>query len=391
MRRQIKVLQVAAADVTVRVLLLPLVKRLQNEGYEVSMACSDGSHARSLASEGYRIHTVQIDRRIAPWSNLRSLVNLYRLMRRERFDIVHVHTPIAAVLGRIAAKLARVPAIVYTAHGFYFHDRMSQYKRKPLIWLERILGQATDRLFTQSKEDAHTAVWEKICDRRKVVWIGNGVDVANFQIATGNTKSDLGLAEDDLVVGFMGRMVREKGILDLLDAVGSASKALPNLRLLLVGDTLDSDRDQETKKLMQQTMDRNDLAERVVFTGFIEDIGKVFSAIDVFALPSYREGMPRTIIEAMASGKPVLATNIRGCREEVVHGVTGFLVPPKDPPTLADAIVKVLSDPGLATSMGQEGRKRALALFDENEVLRRQVEAYQGLVGEKLNSGAAIN
>jgi len=353
MDRPPKVLQVTAADVTVKVLLLPLVNRLWHEGYEVHIACSDGRHARRLIMDGYRVHAVPIDRRIAPWSNLRSLLLLYRLMRKEKYDIVHVHTPVAAVVGRIAAWLARVPAIVYTAHGFYFHDRMPEYKRKPIIWLERVLGHITGMLFTQSKEDADTAVRERIYSRERVLWIGNGVDVARFRALNGNSRSTWGLHEADRVVGFAGRLVREKGIVELIQAVHSASKVVPNLKLLLVGDTLESDRDRGTKGLLQRLISRNGLGLRVIFTGFVEDMAGCLSAMDVLVLPSYRDGMPRTIIEAMACGKAVVASDIRGCREEVVHRVTGLLVPPKDSTALARVSQKAFRT--LLTRTGEAG------------------------------------
>lgn len=381
MERPVKVLQLAAADVTAKLLLLPLVKALEKNGYQVHVACSEGPHARALAAQGHMVHFIPIERRISPLSNMRSLLHLYRLIRQERFDVVHVHTPVAAVLGRVAAYLAGVPVIMYTAHGFYFHDRMAEYKRRPLIWLERMLGRITNVLFTQSKEDAVTAARERICPMERVVWIGNGVDLGKFQVSgREETREKLGIGEDERVVGFVGRMVREKGVVELMEAAEAAGRIVPGLRLLLVGDTLDSDRDHKTKAELKRIMDRDGLASRVTFTGFIEDVASVMPAMDVLALPSYREGMPRTIIEAMACGKPVVATAIRGCREEVVHGVTGLLVPPKDATALGQAIIHLLSNPTTAARMGAEGRKRAMELFDERQVLERQIQVYDRLV-----------
>lgn len=380
-----KVLQVTAIDLTVKALLLPLIDRLREEGYEVHVTCSEGQHARRLIAAGYKIHTIPIARRISPLNNLRSLVLLYRLIRREKYDIVHVHTPVAAVVGRVAAWLARVPIVIYTAHGFYFHDRMPVYKRRPLVWLEKLLARITHVIFTQSNEDADTAVREGIGSKNKVVWIGNGVDVAKFQNENVPTRAKFGLSENDHVVGFVGRMVREKGIVELLKAVESVSRAIPTVKLMVVGDTLESDRDRKAKELVRLLIYRDGLASRTVFTGFVEDIPGVMAAMDVLALPSYREGMPRVIIEAMASAKPIVATNIRGCREEVVHGVTGFLVPPQNSAALAKALLNVLSDRVLATQMGLNGRERAVEHFDEHRVLGRQIEAYRRLTSLRLD------
>jgi lipopolysaccharide/colanic/teichoic acid biosynthesis glycosyltransferase/glycosyltransferase involved in cell wall biosynthesis len=380
----IKIAQVTAADITVKKLLLPLITRLRSEGYEVHSVCSDGKYVSELKSQGYTIHVINIDRKIAPFSNLKSLLDLYRLMKEEQFDVVHVHTPIAAVLGRIAAWLARTPIIIYTAHGFYFHENMNRRARTLVVWMEKLMCQITDLVFTQSNEDAVTAIREHICAKSKVICIGNGVDIKQFSSSEGN-KQDFGLTAQDKVVGFVGRVVREKGIVELIESMKMVVAAVPDAKLVVVGDTLASDRDQECKKVVNDLLQQNDLASHVVFAGFREDIPRVMASFDVYVLPSYREGMPRTIIEAMASGKPVVATNIRGCREEVVEGKTGLLVPVNDSTELAKAIIKIISNPDLACEMGAEGKRRAGELFDENLVLDKQVKAYSQIVKQKFS------
>jgi lipopolysaccharide/colanic/teichoic acid biosynthesis glycosyltransferase/glycosyltransferase involved in cell wall biosynthesis len=386
MKHRFKVLQVTASDTTASKLLLPLIDRLAGEGYEVHIACSDGDYVPGLRERGYTVHAIRIDRCIRPLSNLRSLWRLYCLMKRGHFDIVHVHSPVAAVLGRLAARAARVPVVIYTAHGFYFHDLMSPWARRLNVTLEKAFGWITDIIFTQSGEDAVTAVKEGICSRENVLCIGNGVDVKRFNGDDSNgARNKLGFAEEDKVVGFVGRIVSEKGVLELFKAMRQVIEDIPAARLLLVGDTLDSDRDRQAKKAMVRWLSQDGLASRVLLAGLIEDVPEVMSAIDVLALPSYREGMPRTIIEAMASGKPVVATDIRGCREEVVHGSSGLLVPVKDSAELASAIKTILADPELARRMGMAGRYRALELFDERLVLDKQLRAYRRIIREKLN------
>jgi glycosyltransferase involved in cell wall biosynthesis len=382
--KRIKVLQVATSGITFKALLRPLVDRLEAEGYEVHIACSDGPHTRELIGQGYRVTPIRIERRISPLSNLLSLWYLYRFMRTERFDIAHVHTPIAAVVGRLAARLAGVPLVIYTAHGFYFHDRMPRRVKAPIVWVERLLGRITDMLMAQSQEDAATAVVERICPDHRVRWIGNGVDLRRFQYSSNGYRGKLGLSERDLVVGFVGRMVGEKGIVELVEAMHLVAQRIPEVKLMLVGDTFDDDRDRKLKDTLRQKIASNGLASKVLLTGFVDEVPEVMAAMDVYALPSHREGMPRTVIEAMASGKPVVATNIRGCREEVVDGVTGLLVPVNDPQSLAQAIIKILSNPTMARQMGEAGRKRAVELFDEKLVIDRQVEVYRRLVGARL-------
>ena len=373
----------ATSGITFKALLLPLIDRLEAEGCEVFITCSDGKHTRELADRGYRVVPILIERRISPVSNLKSLWRLYCLMRRERFEAVHVHTPIAAVVGRLAAWMAGVPVIIYTAHGFYFHDRMSKGTRAVVLGLERLLGRITHMLLTQSSEDAKTAVDEGICPAERVRWIGNGVNLASFDSigygANGAGRWE-GLAESDRVVGFVGRMVSEKGIAELVDAMDMVTRSVPEAKLMLVGDTLDDDRDIGFKEVLSRKINSNGLASKVLFTGFIDDVPNAMASMDLYVLPSHREGMPRTIIEAMASGKPVVATNIRGCREEVVDGVTGHLVPVNDPTALAEAITKIISSPDLALEMGAAGRQRAIDHFDEDAVIDREIEVYRGLI-----------
>ncbi len=387
MKRKLKVLQVTAVDVTLKYLLLPLIDRLIDEGYEVHLLSSDGPHARELSSRGYPIHCVSIARRIAPLSNLRSIWELYRLIKQEQFEIVHVHTPVAAVVGRIAARLARVPIVMYTAHGFYFHEHMHPWVRALIVSLERILGLFfSDWIFTQSQEDYETALNQRLVRQQRISWIGNGIDIHRFLKVSVHTelKQSLALRNEDRIVGFIGRLVQEKGIEELLLAMRTVVERIPRAKLLVIGDTLETDRDQTATVRIRQIISANKLDEVVRFVGHREDIPELLALMDLFVLPSHREGMPRSIIEAMAAGKPVVATNIRGCREEVVHGVTGFLVPLKDPVALAQSIIAILRDAELARRMGDLGRERAIDEFDESLALDRQINVYTKLVKAKI-------
>jgi glycosyltransferase involved in cell wall biosynthesis len=387
----VRVLQVCAQDVTVQKLLLPLIDQLKAEGYQVTSACSPGRYTPSLVARGYSMRPVNIDRRITPWANARSVWELFRLIRREKFDIVHVHTPVAAALGRLAAWLAGVPIVIYTAHGFFHHENMRPRNRQACVWVERLLGRTTDMLFTQSQEDALSAVQDRIRPSDKVQCIGNGVDVTAIQPGPSRSeaKTSFGIPPTAPVVGFMGPIIAEKGVVELVQGFEQAINAVPDAYLLMAGDVINGDRDLATKEIIRAKVAQGQLASRVVFAGYQEDISGFLQAIDLFALPSHREGMPRSIIEAMASGKPVVATDIRGCREEIVHDVTGMLVPLRDGEALGRAMARILSDPELGRRMGQQGRQRAEELYDEQRVLDRQVTAYWSLVQRVLPERAA--
>jgi len=377
--RKIKILQLCAVDFTVKNLLLPLINRLSAEGFKVHVLCSAGENTKELTKGGYKVKIIKIIRRISIMSNFISLIKIYRFIKKEKFDIVHVHTPIACVLGRIAAKIAGVPLIIYTAHGFYFHDGMAKWKRKILINIEKIMGNLfTDLIFTQSKEDKKTAVNEGIIAKNKIYYIGNGVDINKFNINNTSIdwlakKKEFDIDSRAKIICFIGRVVREKGIIDLIYAFKNILSELPDTILLIIGDNGANERDLKTKDEVDFLINRFNIKEKVIFTGYRDDIRDLLAMSDVFVLPSYREGMPRSIIEAMAMQRAVVATNIRGCREEVINNKTGILVPVGKPRKLSNALLKILKDEKLASKMGQNGRARVEKEFNEEIVLEKQI------------------
>ncbi len=373
----LKVCQLCAVDFTLKHLLLPLVDGMQDKGWRITSVCSDGKHATELRQLGYTHIPISISRNIFDISShMRTVWLLYKLFRRERFDVLHVHTPIAALLGRIAGRWAKIPLIVYTAHGFYFHDEMSKLKYRFYVLLEKISGRWADLLFTQSSEDARMAVLERIADKSDVIDIGNGVNTALFVPVGCAQKSlmraTLNIPEDAFVVGVVSRLVREKGLVEFLQAALELGKSFPHAHFLLVGERLSSDHNAAIERELQFA--QNQLGSRLVAVGYRADVADLLGAMDVFCLPSYREGMPRSIIEAMMMALPVVATNIRGSREEVVAGQTGLLVPIRNASALVQALRQLITNPDLSRKMGQSGRQRALALYDERRVVARQID-----------------
>ncbi len=376
----VKVCQLCAVDFTLQHFLLPLIDGMRTVGWEVKAVCSEGEYVGPLRERGYEITTVPIARSLNIFSHAVSFWLLWRLFRRERFNVLHVHTPVAALIGRLAGWMAGIPLIVYTAHGFYFHDNMPRWKYKFFVIIERLVGCFTNQLFTQSSEDAATAVTEGIVARRDVVAIGNGVDPNLFDptrvLDAASAKSVLRIPPHATVIGIIGRMVREKGYREFLEAAELLASEFPEVYFLLVGGRLASDHDDPIELAVKHA--KAVLGERLILTGYRADTPSVLAAMDVFCLPSYREGMPRTIIEAMMMGKPVIATNIRGSREEVVDGLTGILVPICDSKGLAAAMGHLLTNPVAAACMGEAGKKKALELYVESHVVAIQIAAIRG-------------
>ena len=356
----------------------------------MTTVCSDGRFVPGMCNDGYHIATVSIARSMNPVLVLLSLVSLVRFFRRERFDIVHVHTPIAALIGRLAATIARVPFVIYTAHGFYFHDEMPAWKRWTYVLLERFGGLFTDLLFSQSHEDARDAIALHIMPAHRVVAIGNGVNQSQFVGRTLEIQRDarraLRIPESVPVIGIVARIVQEKGYQEFFEAAVVVSRSFPNVHFLVVGERLTSDHSGSVEHALADV--RKVLGARLVEAGLRHDVSAMLSAMNIFCLPSYREGMPRSIIEAMMMELPVVATNIRGVREEVVDGKTGLLVPTRNSAALANALSELLSDPERMRQMGAAGRRRAVTLYDESAVVALQIKEIRKRLPESLRARA---
>ncbi len=379
-----RVLEICAVDNTVKGILLPLIDRLLSGGFHVTSCCSYGYASDDLRARGYRIKNILIPRSLNPFALFRAVIELTRYIKGERFDIVHVHTPVAALAGRVAAKLAGIPLVIYTTHGFHFHDRMGRAAYHFFLLAEKIAGRLlTDHIFTVSREDYETALRHKITGREKISFISNGVDVESrfnpsnvCEKQTREKRLEFGIEENDKVILFVGRLVKEKGVLDLLDAFNLIKQ--DNVKLLLVGVCPGSERDKETFTKISGTVKKS---PRIIMAGRREDIPGLLHLSHVFVLPSYREGLPLSIMEAMAMGKPVVASDIRGCREEVVDGETGYLIEPGNAGDIKDKLLNILNDPQLARKMGCGARKRAVESFNIEKALDRQVRIIEKIAG----------
>jgi glycosyltransferase involved in cell wall biosynthesis len=384
------ILQICAVDFTARHFLLPLMRAQHDAGFDVRLACATGPFVADIVAEGFQVYPIPFHRSFNLLAHARAYRRLGQLLRRVRPVVAHTHTPVASLIARPAARRAGVPIVLYTAHGFYFHDAMRPFARRVHIGLERTAQRRwADFLFTQSAEDLATAVREGIAPAESAAAIGNGVDVARFapgQFAPDEIEGcgrELGLESGDgPIVMTIGRLVREKGYFELLEAFAQAVHLHPRARLVAIGEALPSDHDDSAGQIRDRVRALG-LERSVLFAGRREDVPRLLALADVFCLASWREGLPRSIIEAMAAGLPVIATDIRGCREEVVEGETGLLVAPRRPEPLVDALLRLMADPQLRRTMGQAGRRRATEHFDEAGVIERQMRVLRRLMEEK--------
>lgn len=366
-------------------LLLNQLRSIQQAGYEVVGISAPGPEAQVVERAGLRHLSVPMTRNFTPCADLKALKQLAQVMRRERFTIVHTHTPKPGLLGQLAARMAGVPIVVNTLHGFYFHDGMPPFWRNFYIWSEKVAARCSDIILSQNQEDVQTAIKLGIAPPEKIKPLGNGIDVRRFdrtRIAPATLdrlRCELQLRADQPVVGFVGRLVAEKGILELMQAAQIVLQQAPGAQFLVIGPIDHEKPDALTPAIAQEY----GVAHAFTFTGLRHDMPELYALMDLFVLPSHREGFPRSPMEAAAMGVPSVVTDIRGCREAVEQDQNGLLVPLYDIPTLAKAILALIKAPVLALQMGRVGRQMALSRFDETLIFDRVKTEYTRLLSEK--------
>ena len=376
-----KIAHVTTVDMSLSGLLLNQLQSLADEGYEVAGISSPGTFVPAIEAAGIRHIPVTISRNLTPVADLVSLWRLYRTMRRERFTIVHTHTPKAGLLGQLAARLAGVPIIVNTVHGFYFHEHMSARARRFYITMEKVAAWCSHLILSQNAEDIQTAVKEGICKPDKIKLLGNGIDLTQFDPSIERCEIP-GIPPGAPVVGFAGRLAaRRKGFLDFLAAARQIAAQLPEVRFLIAGDA-DAGKPDAVEPSVAADYG---IADRCVFVGHRPngELPALFKRMNVLVLPSLFEGVPRVVMEAAAMGTPSVVTDVKGNREAVTHDRNGLLVPLGDVPALAAAILRILTEPDTAQRMSVEARRMAAERFDELLVFEKVKAEYRNLLAKE--------
>jgi glycosyltransferase involved in cell wall biosynthesis len=363
-----KIIEITNVDFSLRHFLLPLMHAIRARGHEVVGACAEGPLLDDVRAQGFRVIPIPFVRRLSPFAHVRAFWSLVAILRAERPDIVHAHMPISGFLARLAARVAGVPKVAYTCHGFLFNHTSAALPARCLSFaMEWIAARVTDVFLTVSEAEAADA--KRLHIARHAEPVRNGRDPAVFRpdpIARGRIRSELGVPPDRPVIIAVSRLVWHKGYPEL----AAAMRLVPEAELWVVGERLDSDRGPDMATLLRSA----GLGDRLRMLGYRSDIPALLAAADIFTLPSRFEGLPMSVIEAMLCGLPVVATNIRGPAEQVIDGETGFLVPPGDAAVLGKALRRLVVDPDLRARMGAAGRLRALDRYDEAKVVARTLD-----------------
>ena len=330
---------------------------------------------------GFRVVVIpSLIRDIHPFLDIYALLKLYFLIRKGRYDIVHCHTSKGGFIGRLAARLAKVRVIIYSPHGDIFEGYFGKIKTRFFIWLERFSARFTDKIITLTKSGIEPYIKAGIGQKSQFDYIYNGVDVERLRkrkVDRIQKRQEIGVENDCFLVVTAGRLVPVKGHTYLITALAQVITAIPNIRLVFLGDgELRGDLSGQVKTL--------GLEKHVLFPGMRSDVPEIISCSDLFVLPSVNEGFGVVLLEAMAMRCPIVATNVGGVPEVVLDGETGILVPPGDPVPLARGIIQLLKDPSIALKMAECGYQRLKACFDIRETVSKTEHLYKELLERKL-------
>lgn len=334
-----------------------------------------------LSLEGLKIKPSRwIERRINPFKDIAALVEIYRFIKKNKIEIVHTHSSKAGILGRWAAKLAGVKVILHTVHGWSFHDYQPRFLRWIFTWLERLSADFSDKIIVVSDYDRSKGLASGIASPDKYALIRYGVDAAQFSTKHSRVREELGLSAGDPAVGMVACFKRQKAPQDFIRLAEAANRFFPGVKFILVGDGA-------LRPKIERLVRKLDLEKQVLLTGWRRDIGAILSAIDVFVLTSLWEGLPIAVLEAVAAGCPVIASDTGGIREVIREGDSGFLVRPHDIQSLSQKLSLLLKDKQLRQQMADKARGSLGLDFIPARMVRESEDLYNNLIAAKDNGG----
>lgn len=353
--------------------LLELVARMDRNRFNI-IVCSLGlgqeieEEFHRLSDSGIRVVVIPRKGKVDP----SLIVKMVRLMRTSKIDVVMTTLFFADVVGAIAGRLSGVKAI-------FSWETISapEWLLTRRLWAYRLAVRLHDRVISVSEATARFLVEERGVPAGKVMIIPYGVDTESYRCGNAaEARKRLRLNDDDLIIGMVGRLHPQKGHVYLIEAAGGIVQRFKNVRFVLIGDG-------GMREELSALVEARGLQDRFLFLGFRDDVSCLVEAFDIFTLPSLYEGLPNVVLEAMASGRPVVATAVDGTKEAVVDGETGILVPPRDAERLEKALCELLADPARARRYGEKGRERVESFFN----LKHQVSAFERLYESSYAGG----
>ncbi len=372
----IKVLHVSATSTGgVGRNLLLLAEHVDRSLFELSFALPEDSHFfKEIADTGVRVFRLPISRRPLKPVNIKGYREIKRLMRGGEFDLAHMHTAVGGYLGRLAAARLGIPA-VWSIHGWAFnYPRGSRAYRKTLLMLESWIDKYTKHYVAVCENMRDLGIEKRVCRADKVTVIYNGVDAGSINSGAVNIRDELNIPGDVHIIGAVGRFEEQKGFDTFIEAAAIIKKRFTDVKFLLVGDG-------PLRPQIETDISRLGLSGDFILPGWQSNVADYINTMDIFCLSSKWEAMPFIVLEAMAMGKPIVATEVGGVGEILGEENSAFLLPPEDPAGLAGAMCGFLEDGELRAKFGRLNRTRLDSIFN----LQRMITSYERLY-EKILS-----
>ncbi len=362
--------------------LASLAAGLREKGYDIEVACpGDTALARELKEAGFTVHPVNLVGPLSPANDMVCVWQLRGIIRRGSYHIVHFHGSKAGLVGRIAAVLAGFPNTVLTVHNFIVYEEVPAVKKVLYRCGERVLSRFTSKIITVSEALKNDLIQNYKINSQKIISIYNGIDTSKYLRDMDRTaaRTKFGIKPDTAVVGTVARMAPQKGLNFLIEAIPLINAKIcqmdkpRNVTYIIAGDG-------PLRPELESQAARLGVDDTVIFPGFVEEIRELFACLDIFVIPSIAEGLSITTIEAMAAGLPVIASQVGGLPELVKDGETGFLVEPRNPEKLAEAVLRLLGDRDKCELFGQNARSFAGVRFNTEAMIDRTSRVYKAIL-----------
>lgn len=349
------------------------MRGMESKTFRVDLACAPDGRLIDLVEKNLmRVFTFKnLVQPLHPLKDLLVIVQLSRFLMKNKYHIVHTHNSKAGFVGRLAARIAGVPVIIHTVHGFAFHEQEPAWRRSLFRNLERMASHWCDKMIFISQPLVDWALREGVADKKKIVKIYSGIDLEQFCPSTEEEKNSIrdkwNIGRNDAVIGIVSKLWDGKGHTTLIKAFKEVKNDIANARLVIVGEGYLEDK-------LRNLVDELGINDYVIFTGFQYNVSELIACFDIAVLPSFFEGMGRVLLEAMAMGKPVVASRVGGIPDLVKDGVNGLLITPGNIEELANSMKRLLRDKSLASDIGKKGLKSVTDNFS-SEIMVKSIRS----------------
>ena len=384
-----KLIRITTVPLSLKVLLKGQLRFMASNGFDVKGVSSEGEELREVhENEGIAVEAITMSRKITPFQDLKSLWEMWNFLRKEKPQIVHTHTPKAGIIGMLAARLAGVPHRLHTVAGLPLMEATGT-KRKILNFVEKLTYSSATRVYPNSKGLYDFILQNNFTQSNKLKIIANGssngIDTAFFspdqvtELERVTLREKLNIQPNDFVFVFVGRIVSDKGINELIKAFSELQAVENNeptgIKLLLVGG-LENDLDPLNPETLAEINQNKD----IISVGFQQDVRSFFAIADVLVFPSYREGFPNVVMQAGAMGLPSIVSDINGCNEIIIEGENGLIIPSKNVEKLKEKMLTLAKDKNLYTKLKGNSRRMIENRYEQSVVWNALLEEYEGLL-----------